>query len=128
MYSEKVMDHFSQPRNMGVIDNADGVGEVGNPVCGDVMTVYIKVEDHKLNDIKFKTFGCVAAIAVSSIVSEMAKGMSLEEAKEISKKTIADSLDGLPKEKMHCSNLGAEALGKAIEDYERKETEKQSAK
>ncbi|MCF8110810.1 MAG: Fe-S cluster assembly scaffold protein NifU [Desulfobacteraceae bacterium] len=119
MYSEKVMDHFLQPRNMGVIDNPDGVGEAGNPVCGDVMAVYIKVEDHKLNDIKFKTFGCVAAIAVSSMVSEMAKGMSLEEAKDISKKAIADSLDGLPKEKMHCSNLGAEALGKAIEDYER---------
>lgn len=128
MYSEKVMEHFSQPRNMGVIDNADGIGEVGNPVCGDAMTVYIKVKDHKLDDIKFKTFGCVAAIAVSSMVSELAKGMSLEEAKEISKKAIADSLDGLPKEKMHCSNLGAEALGKAIEDYEQKEAEKQSAK
>lgn len=127
MYSEKVMEHFSQPRNMGIIDNADGVGEVGNPVCGDAMTVYIKVKDHKLDDIKFKTFGCVAAIAVSSMVSELAKGMSLEEAKEISKKAIADSLDGLPKEKMHCSNLGAEALAKAIEDYERKEAEEQPA-
>ncbi len=121
MYTEKVMDHFSIPRNMGDMQNPDGVGEVGNPVCGDAMTVYIKVEDGKLADVKFKTFGCVAAIAVSSMVSELARGLSLEEAKKISKQAIAESLDGLPKEKMHCSNLGAEALGKAIEDYERKQ-------
>ena len=121
MYTEKVMDHFSNPRNMGDMQDPDGVGEVGNPVCGDAMTVSIKVEDGKLADVKFKTFGCVAAIAVSSMVSELAKGLSLDEAKKISKQAIAASLDGLPKEKMHCSNLGAEALGKAIEDYERKQ-------
>lgn len=115
------MDHFSNPRNMGDMQDPDGVGEVGNPVCGDAMTVYIKVEGGKLADVRFKTFGCVAAIAVSSMVSELAKGLSLEEAKKISKQAIAESLDGLPKEKMHCSNLGAEALGKAIEDYERKQ-------
>lgn len=120
MYSDKVIDHFSNPRNMGAMENPDGVGEVGNPVCGDAMVVYIKVKDGKLEDVKFKTFGCVAAIAVSSMVSELAKGLSLEEAKQISKKAIAQSLDGLPQEKMHCSNLGAEALGKAIEDYEQK--------
>jgi nitrogen fixation NifU-like protein len=121
MYSGKVMDHFSNPRNMGDMQDPDGVGEVGNPVCGDAMTVYIKVEGGKLADVRFKTFGYVAAIAVSSMVSELAKGLSLEEAKKISKQAIAESLDGLPKEKMHCSNLGAEALGKAIEDYERKQ-------
>ncbi len=120
MYSETVMDHFSQPRNAGVIEDADGIGEVGNPVCGDMMTFYIKVKDDKLEDVKFKTFGCVAAIAVSSMVTEMAKGKTLEEAKKITKQSVADSLEGLPKEKMHCSNLGAEALGKAIEDFEEK--------
>ncbi len=120
MYTEKVMDHFSNPRNSGEIENADGVGEVGNPTCGDMMTFYIKVEDDKLTDVKFKTFGCVAAIAVSSMVTEMAMGKTLEEAKAISKASVAESLDGLPKEKMHCSNLGAEALGKAIEDFEEK--------
>lgn len=120
MYSDKVMDHFSNPRNAGVIENADGIGEVGNPVCGDMMTFYIKVEDDTLTDVKFKTFGCVAAIAVSSMVTEMAKGMTLEEAKTITKASVAESLDGLPKEKMHCSNLGAEALEKAILDFETK--------
>lgn len=120
MYSNTVMDHFSNPRNMGAMEGPDGVGEVGNPVCGDAMTVYIRVKDDKLQDVKFKTFGCVAAIAVSSMVSELARGLSLEEAKRISKQAIAESLEGLPKEKMHCSNLGAEALGKAIEDYEQK--------
>jgi nitrogen fixation NifU-like protein len=120
MYSDKVMEHFSNPRNVGEIENADGIGEVGNPVCGDMMSFYIKVEDDKISDIKFKTFGCVAAIAVSSMVSEMALDKTLEEAKTITKKSVAESLDGLPKEKMHCSNLGAEALAKAIEDYENK--------
>ena len=100
--------------------NANGVGEVGNPVCGDMMSFYIKVENDKIADIKFKTFGCVAAIAVSSMVSEMAMGKTLDEAKKITKKSVAESLDGLPKEKMHCSNLGADALAKAIEDYETK--------
>jgi nitrogen fixation NifU-like protein len=120
MYSEKVMDHFSNPRNVGELENADGVGEVGNPVCGDMMTFYIKVKDDKISDIKFKTFGCVAAISVSSMVSEMALGKSLEEAKTITNKSVAKALDGLPKQKLHCSNLGAEALTKAIEDYENK--------
>ncbi len=120
MYSEKVMDHFSNPRNVGSIDDADGIGEVGNPVCGDMMTFYIKVKDDKIDEIKYKTFGCVAAIAVSSKVSEMIKGKSLEEAKAMSKKAVAEALDGLPKEKMHCSNLGAEALTEAIKDYEEK--------
>ncbi len=120
MYSEKVMDHFSNPRNVGELENADGVGEVGNPVCGDMMTFYIKVDDDKIADIKFKTFGCVAAISVSSMVSEMAMGKSLEEAKTITNKSVAKALAGLPKQKVHCSNLGAEALTKAIEDYENK--------
>ncbi|MBW2170893.1 MAG: Fe-S cluster assembly scaffold protein NifU [Deltaproteobacteria bacterium] len=120
MYSEKVMEHFSDPKNAGAIENADGVGEVGNPVCGDMMTFYIKVDDDRLTDVKFKTFGCVAAIAVSSMVSEMAKNKTLSEAKSITKKAVAEALDGLPKEKMHCSNLGAKALAEAIDDYERK--------
>ena len=118
MYTEKVMDHFSNPRNVGTIEDADGVGEVGNPVCGDMMTFYIKVKEDRIDDIKYKTFGCVAAIAVSSKVSEMIKGKTLDEAKTISKKAVAEALDGLPKEKMHCSNLGAEALTEAITDYE----------
>ena len=120
MYSDKVMEHFSNPRNIGEIENADGVGEVGNPVCGDMMSFYIKVEDNKISDIKYKTFGCVAAIAVSSMVSEMAMGKTLTEAKTITKKSVAESLDGLPKEKLHCSNLGADALAKAIENFENK--------
>ncbi len=118
MYSEKVMEHFSNPKNAGEIENADGIGEVGNPVCGDMMTFYITVKDDRITDVKFKTFGCVAAISVSSMVSEMAKGKTLKEAKSITNKSVAEALDGLPKEKLHCSNLGAEALGKAIEYYE----------
>jgi len=105
------------PRNVGEIENADGVGEVGNPVCGDMMTFYIKVNDNRLADVKFKTFGCGAAIAVSSIVSEMAKGKTLEEAMAITNQIVAEELGGLPKNKLHCSNLGADALHKAIEDY-----------
>jgi len=120
MYSEKVIDHFANPRNVGEIESADGIGEVGNPVCGDMMTFYIKVKDDKLEDVKYKTFGCVAAIAVSSKVSEMTKGKTLDEAKSITKKAVAEALDGLPKEKMHCSNLGAQALTEAIKDYEGK--------
>ncbi len=120
MYSEKVMEHFSNPRNTGELADADGVGEVGNPACGDMMTFYIKVKDGKIEDVKYKTFGCVAAIAVSSMVSEMVKGKSLEEAKAITNKAVADALDGLPKQKMHCSNLGAKALNEAIKDYEAK--------
>jgi nitrogen fixation NifU-like protein len=118
VYSEKVMDHFMNPRNVGEIPDADGVGSVGNPVCGDMMTFYIGVDDDRLTDVKFKTFGCGAAISVSSMVSEMAKGKTLEEAKKITNADVAEELGGLPKNKMHCSNLGADALHKAIEDYE----------
>ncbi len=118
LYSDIVMDHFTNPRNVGEIEDADGVGEVGNPVCGDMMTFYIKVApDRTLEDVKFKTFGCGAAIAVSSMVSEMAKGKTIEEALQISRKDVAQELGGLPDNKMHCSNLGADALHKAIEDY-----------
>lgn len=119
MYSEKVMEHFRKPRNMGEIPDADGVGTVGNPVCGDMMTVYIKVKGNRIDDIRFKTFGCGAAIATSSMVTELAKGKTLEEAKKIGRSDVADSLGGLPKVKMHCSNLAADALHAAIEDYER---------
>jgi nitrogen fixation NifU-like protein len=125
VYSEKVMDHFMNPRNVGEIPDADGVGTVGNPVCGDMMAFYIKVDNGRLSDVKFKTFGCGAAIAVSSMVSEMAKGMTLEEAKQLNRERVADELDGLPPNKMHCSNLGAEALHKAIEDYESRQAQEQ---
>ena len=117
IYSDKVMDHFTNPRNVGEIENPDGIGEEGNPVCGDMMTFYIKVKDNRLDDVKFKTFGCGAAIAVSSMVSEMAMGKTLEEAMKITPKAVADKLEGLPKNKFHCSNLGAQALNKAIQDY-----------
>ena len=116
-YSEKVMDHFSNPRNVGEIKDADGVGEVGNPVGGDMMTFYVKVKDNKIDDVKFKTFGCGAAIAVSSMVSDMAKGKTIEEALKITNESVAKELGGLPPNKMHCSNLGADALGKAIDNY-----------
>jgi len=121
VYSDKVMDHFMSPRNVGEIDNADGVGEVGNPVCGDMMTFYIKVDDNHISDVKYKTFGCGAAIAVSSMVSEMAKGKTLEEAKKITPALVAKELEGLPKNKYHCSNLGAQALNKAINNYLKKQ-------
>jgi len=120
MYSEKVMEHFKNPRNVGTIEDADGVGEVGNPVCGDMMTFYIKVQDNRISDIRFQTFGCGAAIAVSSMVSEMARGKTLEEASKITNKMVAEALEGLPKQKLHCSNLGADALQKAIQDYRSK--------
>jgi len=120
MYSKTVMDHFNNPRNAGVIEDADGIGEVGNPVCGDMMTFTIKVRDNRLEDVKFQTFGCVAAIAVSSMVTEMARGMDLEEAKKIDNKLVAETLGGLPPNKMHCSNLGAEALTLAINNYQEK--------
>ena len=121
MYNEKVIEHFKNPRNVGEIEDADGVGEVGNPVCGDIMTFYIKVEDNKLIDVKYKTFGCVAAIAVSSMVSEMAIGKTIDEVLEITNKMVAEALGGLPPNKYHCSNLGADALKAAIEDYKKKE-------
>jgi len=121
IYSEKVMEHFMNPRNVGEIENPDGIGEMGNPVCGDMMTFYIKVNSNRLSDIKFKTFGCGAAIAVSSIVSEMAMGKTLEEARKITPALVAEELEGLPKNKFHCSNLGAQALNKAIDDYLKKQ-------
>jgi len=122
VYSDKVMEHFMNPRNVGEIEDANGIGEVGNPVCGDMMTFYIKVKDNRLSDIKFKTFGCGAAIAVSSIVSEMAMGKTLEEARKITPALVAEELEGLPKNKYHCSNLGAQALNKAIDDYLKKQS------
>jgi nitrogen fixation NifU-like protein len=118
-YSQKVMDHFSNPRNVGAIEDPDGVGEVGNPACGDIMTFTIKVSDGRLEDVKFQTFGCGAAIAVSSMISDMAKGKTLEEALRITNKDVAEALDGLPTNKLHCSNLGADALHAAIQDYYR---------
>jgi nitrogen fixation NifU-like protein len=118
------MEHFFNPRNVGEIPDADGVGTVGNPICGDMMTIYIKVKDGRIADIKFKTFGCGAAIATSSMVTEMAKGMTLEEAMKISREEVADELGGLPPIKMHCSNLAADALHKAIEDYLKRSKEK----
>lgn len=122
MYSEKVMEHFSNPRNVGEIEDASGVGTEGNPVCGDLMTIYIKVEDDVITDIKFKTFGCGAAIATSSMITEMAMGKTLDEALEISRNDVADALEGLPPVKMHCSNLAADALRAAIEDYKKKQS------
>ena len=121
MYNEKVMDHFMNPRNVGEIENADGVGEEGNPTCGDAMKIFIKVDDAGvITDVKFKTFGCGAAIAVSSMVTEMAIGKAIDEALAITKESVANELDGLPPQKMHCSNLGADALHKAIADFKSK--------
>lgn len=120
MYTKTVMNHFTSPRNVGVIEGADGVGEVGNPLCGDMMSIYLKIEDETIKDIKFQTFGCGAAIAVSSMLTELAKGKSLEEAKKITNKDVAEALEGLPKNKLHCSNLGADALQMAIKDYEKR--------
>jgi nitrogen fixation NifU-like protein len=117
MYSDKVMDHFMNPRNVGDMEDADGIGEEGNPTCGDAMKIFIKVKDDRIVDAKFKTFGCGAAIAVSSMVTEMVKGKTIDEALSLSKEAVANELDGLPPQKMHCSNLGADALKKAIEDY-----------
>jgi nitrogen fixation NifU-like protein len=117
MYNQKVMDHFNNPRNTGEIENPDGTGHVGNPVCGDVMEIYIKVKANIITDVKFKTFGCGAAIATSSMVTEMVKGKTLEEALKISNKAVAEALGGLPAIKMHCSVLAEEALSSAIDDY-----------
>lgn len=119
-YSDKVMDHFMNPRNVGQIENPDGYGKVGNPVCGDLMEMYIRVEDDIIADIKFKTFGCGSAIATSSMVTEMAKGMHIDDAMKITRDDVADKLDGLPPQKMHCSNLAADALQAAIADYRSK--------
>jgi nitrogen fixation NifU-like protein len=124
MYSDKVMDHFKNPRNVGEIKDADGVGTVGNPVCGDMMTMYIKVKGGKIADIKFKTYGCGAAIATSSMTTELAMGKTIEEAEKITRQSVADALDGLPPVKMHCSNLASDALIEAIKDYKKKQEEK----
>jgi nitrogen fixation NifU-like protein len=123
MYTEKVMEHFRNPHNMGEIPNADGVGTVGNPICGDMMTIYIKVKDNHIEDIKFKTFGCGAAVATSSMVTDLAKGKTLEEAMKITRGDVADELGGLPPIKMHCSNLAADALHVAIDDFYKKQKE-----
>lgn len=119
-YSEKVLEHFKNPKNVGVIEDADGYGKVGNPVCGDLMEIYITVKDDIIEDIKFKTFGCGSAIATSSMVTELAKGKHVDEAMEITRNDVADELDGLPPKKMHCSNLAADALHEAIKDYKEK--------
>ncbi len=120
MYSKKVMDHFSNPRNVGEIENADGEGNVGNPACGDIMKLMLKIEDDVIQEAKFKTFGCGAAIATSSMVTELVVGKTLEEAEDIGNSTVAEALDGLPPVKMHCSNLAADALHAAIENYKGK--------
>ena len=117
MYSEKVLEHFKDPQNVGEMTDHDGMGTVGNPVCGDMMSMYIKVKDDKIEDISFKTFGCGAAIATSSMTTELAKGKTLDEAMNISRQDVADALDGLPPVKMHCSNLAADALHEAIKNY-----------
>jgi len=128
MYTDKVMEHFKNPRNMGEIPDADGVGTVGNPVCGDLMTISIKVKDNRLADVKFKTFGCGAAIATSSMTTELAKGKTLEEAMKITRADVAGSLGGLPPVKMHCSNLAADALHEAIKDFYKKQEAKSEVK
>lgn len=122
-YSKKVMDHFMNPRNVGSIENPDGVGRVGNPVCGDLMEVSIRVENGIITDVKFKTFGCGSAIATASMVTELAKGKTLEEADRITRQDVADELEGLPPKKMHCSNLAADALHEAIEDFRQRRKE-----
>ena len=124
-YTEKVMEHFMHPRNVGVIENPDGYGKVGNPVCGDLMEMFIKVEDDIITDIKFRTFGCGSAIATSSMVTEMAKGMHVDEAMKITRGDVADELEGLPPRKMHCSNLASNALQEAIKDYKKRKAAKE---
>ena len=116
-YSEKVIDHYTNPRNVGKIENASGIGEVGNPVCGDIMKMFIQVENGVIVDVKFKTFGCGAAIATSSISTEMIKGKTVEEAYKMTEEAVAEELGGLPEKKMHCSVIGVEAMRKAIENY-----------
>ena len=125
LYSEKVMDHFRNPRNVGVIDNADGVGEVGNAKCGDIMKIYLKIDDDIVTDVKFETFGCGSAIASSSMATELIKGKPLSEVKQLTNKAVAEALDGLPAYKMHCSVLAEEAIQSALADYYRKHPEKQ---
>jgi len=124
MYNERVMDHFQNPRNVGEIEDADGIGQVGNPQCGDIMKIYIKVKDDVIEDIKFKTFGCAAAIATSSIITEMVKGKTIDEALKVKNLDVAKELGGLPPVKLHCSNLAADALQEAIKDYKKKKQKK----
>ena len=125
MYTEKVMDHFTNPRNVGEMENPDGVGEVGNAKCGDIMRIYLDIEGDIIKDVKFKTFGCGAAVATSSMVTEMVKGKTIDEAMVISNAAVAEALGGLPETKMHCSNLAADALNKAIGDYRDKQQKKE---
>lgn len=117
LYSDKVMDHFRNPRNVGVIENADGIGEVGNPTCGDIMKIYLKIDDDVITDVKFETFGCGSAIASSSMATEMIKGKKISEAMEVTNKAVTEALDGLPTHKIHCSVLAEEAIKKALQDY-----------
>ncbi len=123
MYNEKIMEHFNNPKNVGELDDANGIGQVGNPVCGDIMKLFIKVEKDRIVDIRFKTLGCGAAIATSSMITELVKGKTVEEASQVTKETVAEALGGLPPAKMHCSNLAADALNKAIADYQEKESD-----
>ena len=127
LYSEKVMDHFRNPRNVGVIEDADGIGEVGNARCGDIMKMYLKIEDDTVSDVKFETFGCGSAIASSSMATELIKGKPVSEAMQLTNKAVAEALDGLPDNKMHCSVLAEEAIQSALEDYYRKNPEKKPA-
>lgn len=126
MYSEKVMDHFNSPRNVGALEDANGIGQVGNPVCGDIMKIYLKIENDIITDVSFKTFGCGAAVATSSMATELVKGKSVKEALELTNKAVADALDGLPPQKMHCSVLAEEGIKAAIEDYCTKQSVKQA--
>ena len=123
MYSEKVMDHFANPRNVGEIENASGVGEVGNPQCGDIMRIYLDIEDNIIKDVKFKTFGCGAAVATSSMATELVKGRTVDEALEVTNKAVMEALDGLPPQKVHCSVLAEEAIRAAIDDYKKKQAQ-----
>ncbi|NLI12700.1 Fe-S cluster assembly scaffold protein NifU [Pelotomaculum propionicicum] len=120
MYTDKVLDHFANPRNVGELTDANGVAEIGNPTCGDITRIYLKIEDNIIKDIKFKTFGCAAAVASGSMLTEMAKGKTIEEALKITDEAVAEMLDGLPPQKMHCSNMAAEAMQAAIENYKEK--------
>ena len=124
LYSEKVMDHFRNPRNVGVIEDADGVGEVGNAKCGDIMKMYLKIEDDIVKDVKFETFGCGSAIASSSMATELIKGKPVSEARQLTNKAVAEALDGLPDYKMHCSVLAQEAIESALKDYESRQEKK----
>lgn len=124
LYSDKVMEHFLQPRNLGVIEDADGIGEVGNAKCGDIMKMYLKIDDDIITDVKFETFGCASAIASSSMATELIKGQRVEDAMQLTNKAVAEALDGLPAYKMHCSVLAEEAIQAALEDYNKKKSEK----